>query len=86
MSLQIKNETVYVIYRNGEPYNSAGRKIVYTTKGAARGVITNEAKDSVRNSYDFDDWYELGSDKKEELIQKVVDEFEIIEYVPKKLP
>lgn len=43
MSLQIKNETVYVIYRNGQPYQSKGRKLVYTTKGAANGVITQDA-------------------------------------------
>jgi len=84
MSLQIKNETVYVIYHNGTPYNKSGRKIVYTSKGAARGVITNDAKDIAKYDYNFSDWYELSSNKKEELVQKVVDEFEIVEYAPKK--
>lgn len=66
MSLQVKNETVYVIYRNGEPYNKTGRKIAYTTKGSARGVITNEAKEIAR--YDFEksyEWYDLSIEKRD---------------------
>lgn len=51
MSLKIKDETVYVIYRNGEPYQARGRKLVYTTKGAANGVITNDAQNEAWNKY-----------------------------------
>lgn len=82
MGLEIKDETVYVIYRNGTPYNTTGRKIVYTFKGAAKGVITNEAKDIAQMDY-AGDWYELSRSKREKLIENVTEEFEIIEYVPK---
>ncbi|RKJ60276.1 hypothetical protein D7X33_28070 [Butyricicoccus sp. 1XD8-22] len=84
MSLQVKDETVYVIYHNGEPYNGTGRKIVYTTKGAAKGVITKEAKELAEYKYEeFCDWYELSRTERDRLIQNIINEFEIVEYTPK---
>ncbi|WP_431785856.1 hypothetical protein [Paenibacillus lactis] len=83
MSLQIKNETVYVIYRNGQPYQSKGRKLVYTTKGAANGVITQDAYDEARHHYKGFDWWELGEERQNELVQRIKSEFELVEYTPK---
>jgi hypothetical protein len=90
MSLKIVDETVYVIYKNGVPYEGDGRKLVYTSTGAANGVITKEAKrDAERNytttrNYLTDiDWYELGWNSREYLIDRVKEEFTIVEYGPK---
>ncbi|WP_339193835.1 hypothetical protein MKY95_18915 [Paenibacillus sp. FSL P4-0176] len=83
MSLQIKDETVYVIYRNGSPYEARGRKLVYTSRGAANGVVTKEAYDEARLSYDRD-WYELSNSKRESMTEKVKKEFNIVEYGPKR--
>ncbi|MNX90399.1 hypothetical protein D3C86_1224450 [compost metagenome] len=82
MSLQIKNETVYVIYRNGEPYQSRGRKLVYTTKGAANGVITQEAHDEARLSFNGS-WYDLNNNERDSMIEAAKTEFDIVEYGPK---
>ena len=82
MSLQVKNETVYVIYYRGEPYNTTGRKIVYTSTGAAKGVITNESKNIAESDYEGY-WYELSRESRDKLIQVASNEFEIVEYVPK---
>lgn len=82
-SLQIKDETVYVIYRNGQPYQGYGRKLVYTTKRAANGVITFESYDEARFNYKGSDWWELGQDQWNEIIEKVKSEFEVVEYTPK---
>nr|WP_145401671.1 hypothetical protein [Paenibacillus xylanexedens] len=82
MSLQIKNETVYVIYRNGQPYQSRGRKLVYTSKCAANGVVTKETYDEARLSYKGD-WYELSNSKRESMTEAVKKEFNIVEYGPK---
>jgi hypothetical protein len=90
MSLKIENETVYVIYKNGVPYEGDGRKLVYTSTSAANGVITKEAKREaehgwlVKRDYLNDaDWYELSRKSREILIDKVKDEFTIVEYGPK---
>ncbi|WP_063562919.1 hypothetical protein [Paenibacillus sp. O199] len=79
MSLQIKDETVYVIYRNDQPYEARGRKLVYTSKGAANGVVTKEAYDEARLSYKGD-WYELSNSKRETMTEKVKKEFNIVKY------
>lgn len=83
MSLQIKDETVYVIYQNGQPYQARGRKLVYTSKGAANGVITKEAYDEARLSYNGD-WYDLSNSKRETMTEAVKKEFDIVEYGPKR--
>lgn len=83
MSLQIKDETVYVIYRNGQPYKTHGRKLVYTSRGAANGVVTKEAYDEARLSYKGD-WYDLSVNKRENMTEKVKKEFNIVEYGPKR--
>ena len=83
--LTIKNETVYVIYRNGEPYSSKGKKLVYTTKGAANGVITNESKelavesvvDGTRNRKL---WWDLSKGEQDEIVDRIRNEFEVVEY------
>ena len=80
--MEIKNETVYVIYHDGEPFDGNGRKSVYTKKGAARGVITEESKDIAKNR-NRKDWYEFSREDQEQLINNVKSEFEIVEYVPK---
>ena len=80
MGLKIKNETVYVIYHNGQPYDNSGRKIVYTSKGAAKGVITNDAKDNARYTKGY---YDLSHEQKEKLIEENLMGFEIVEYTPK---
>lgn len=89
MSLKIKNETVYVIYHNGEPYQGNGRKLVYTTKGSANGVITQDAKDEARYRFEKskvgNDWYELSLSERDKLIDKVKEEFQVIEYAPRKV-
>jgi hypothetical protein len=91
--LKIKNETVYVIYRNGEPYQKAGRKIVYTSKGAANGVITADTYDEAYENYKgnrkesgyiMSEWYYLPTEEKERLINEVKSQFELVEYVPKR--
>lgn len=82
-SLQIKKETVYVIYRNGEPYQGRGRKLVYTTIGAARGVISSDSYDEARLNYEGFDWWELGQEGQYRFIEKVKREFEVVEYTPK---
>ncbi|OMD76849.1 hypothetical protein [Paenibacillus odorifer] len=88
--LQIKNETVYVIYHDGKPYGGKGRKLVYTSKAAANGVVTNDSKDEAehrhsitRNYLSDTDWYDLDKASREILIEKVRDEFSIVEYAPK---
>jgi hypothetical protein len=90
--LKIKNETVYVIYLNGEPYSESGRKLVYTTKGAANGVITYDAEQEARRRYDelrkksgyeMLDWY-YDTEEKKQLIEEVRSQFEVVEYAPKK--
>lgn len=84
--LTIKDETVYVIYNNGQPYKSFGRKLVYTNVGGAKGVITNDSSDEARYRYEKKtkkDWYDLSNKKREELINKVKEEFEVVEYGPK---
>jgi hypothetical protein len=91
--LKIKNETVYVIYRNGEPYQKAGRKIVYTSKGAANGVITADTYDEAyenykkirtESRYTIAEWYYLPDAEREKFIEDVKSQFELVEYVPKK--
>ena len=83
MGLQIKNETVYVIYKDGEPYNGSGRKLVYTTRGAAQGVITNEAKDNAHYKYAKGSWWDLSNAEKDKLIEQELSKFQIVEYTPK---
>jgi len=82
--LEIKNETVYVIYKNGKPYQSFGRKIVYTTKGSANGVITADAKKHAQMNYVKGSWWDLMPSEQEKLIEKEKGKFELVEYVPKK--
>lgn len=79
--LKIKNETVYVIYCDGHPYQGNGRKLVYTTKGAANGVITNEATDKLR--YGLDEFYDLTHDERNKLIEDEKKKYTIVEYTPK---
>jgi hypothetical protein len=90
LNLQIKNETVYVIYHDGKPYGGSGRKLVYTSKSAANGVISREAKSEAEHryhlarSYSTDcDWYELDLSVREDLINEMKKEFNIVEYEPK---
>lgn len=79
--LEIKNETVYVIYRNGIPYKAAGRKLVYTTAGAANSVITNVVKDEVNYTKEY---YNLPRDERNAIVEKIKnEEFTVIEYGPK---
>jgi hypothetical protein len=91
-SLTIKNETVYVIYRKGQPYSESGRKLVYTTKGSANGVITYDAEQEARRRYDelrkksgykMLDWY-YDTEEKKQLIDEVRSQFEVVEYVPRR--
>jgi hypothetical protein len=90
--LKIKDETVFVIYRNGEPYKKPGRKLVYTTKGAANGIITTDTYEEAyqkykgnrkENGYTMSEWYYLSSGVQEKLIDEIKRQFEIIEYGPK---
>lgn len=90
--LKIENETVYVIYRNGEPYQTSGRKLVYTTLGAANGIITTDAKRMAESrylekrrdgGYVLPDWYKVPRDKRKILIDDVRKEFVVIPYGPK---
>lgn len=90
--LKIKNETVYVIYRDGQPYQETGRKLVYTSKGAANGVITTDAREEARFRYDdmqraggykIPDWWDIGKDKQQDFIDLVRAEFTVVEYGPK---
>jgi hypothetical protein len=91
MSLKIENETVYVIYKNGIPYDGDGRKLVYTSISAANGVITKEAKREAERNYDWMSpkfpgrpyWYELDSEYRNRTIEEEKNEFIIVEYGPK---
>lgn len=85
--LEIKDETVYVIYHKGKPYNGPGRKLVYTSRGAANGVITNDSRDEAKHRHSITrdyltdiDWYDLDSASREGFIDKVRNEFTVIEY------
>lgn len=87
--LKITNETVFVIYRNGQPYESRGRKLAYTTKGAARGVITADARIIARDRFAAEDagnnyWYDLTKEERDELVDIVRGEFEVVDYGPKR--
>lgn len=82
-SLQIKDETVYVIYRNGEPYQGRGQKLVYTTKGAAKCVILSDSYDETELNYEGFDWRALSNEERNKLVEKVKSEFEVVEYTPK---
>jgi hypothetical protein len=91
-NLKIKNETVYVIYHNGQPYQKPGRKLVYTSKGAAKNVITTDAQYEARRryenerknkNYDLPSWWELTEEEREKHIDAVKSEFEVVEYGPK---
>lgn len=92
--LQIIDETVFVIYKDGKPYEATGRKLVYTKKGAANGVITAVAGDEAQRrhndkrrgkEYTIPEWYYLGRDENKRLIDEVRKEFEVVEYGPKRL-
>lgn len=90
MSLKIENETVYVIYKNGVPYDGESRKLVYTSMSAANGVVTKEAKreaehrcNSNRSYLSDSDWWDMDRTSREININKVRSEFTIVEYGPK---
>ncbi|QSF43402.1 hypothetical protein [Paenibacillus tianjinensis] len=76
MSLKIENETVYVIYKNGVPYDGESRKLVYTSMSAASSVITTEAKREAERNYDWMEakfpgrpyWYELDREYRDRMI------------------
>lgn len=80
MGLEIKNETVYVIYYDDKPYNTSGRKIVYTSKGAAKGVITNDVNKEVTYSPEI---HNLSSSEVDEALKKELGKYKIVEYTPK---
>jgi hypothetical protein len=87
-NLKIKNETVFVVYKDGEPYQSWGRKLVYTTKGAANGVITTDSEEIARQRYEkyHGSWYDnLDREERSKKIDEVRKEFEVMEYGPKKV-
>lgn len=92
--VKIKNETVFVIYRNGEPYQERGRKIVYTTIGAAKRIITGDSEEIARRNFDkekgYDEsrhhlgwWDELTQEEREKRIESVKEQFSIVVYTPK---
>lgn len=91
MSLKIEDETVYVIYYEGKPYQESGCKLVYTATSGANGVITREAKHKAEHRYDLMTkllpdrryWYELDRDVRTKMIEEVKSEFSIVEYGPK---
>lgn len=90
MKLQIENETVYAVYRDGKPFHGEGCKLIYTTKGAATGVITREAKGEAEGNYYLGrniltdkHWYELELSIRENMIIDIKRKFSIVEYVPK---
>ena len=79
--MEIKNETVYVIYRNGEPYTESSRKTVYTKRGSANGVITTVAKEEARYGNDY---WNLSYEERDELVEHIKKEFSVVEYKPVK--
>jgi hypothetical protein len=84
--MEVKNETIYVIYHNGTPYPHV-QKPVYLTKGSAKGQITHIAKKLARERFENVDyghnyWYVLDNTGREDLIEEARNEFKIIEYKP----
>ena len=57
--------------------------MVYTTRGSANGVITQDSNDKARLNYKGYDWWEVGKERQEEIINQVRNQFEIVEYTPK---
>ncbi|WP_161627010.1 hypothetical protein [Paenibacillus polymyxa] len=55
---------------------------MYTTKGAANGVITSDSYDEARYNYKGFDWWELGQEGQEKIVKTIRDEFEVVEYTP----
>lgn len=87
----VKNEAVFVIYRNGKPYEHV-KKPVYLTKGAANGQITQVVADEVQRIYEkkrkesgykIQEWYWLTKEEQENHISEIRKEFDVIEYGPK---
>lgn len=85
-SQKIENETVYVIYYKGKPFESSGRKIVYMNRASAKSVITSESKrlaqEIYRQSYN-QTFYDIGKEERTKWIEICKKDFEIIEYTPK---
>ena len=84
--MEVKNETVYVIYHNDVPYPHV-QKPVYLTKGSAKGQITHIAKELARQrfenrNYGHNYWYDLDRSGQEDLIEEARNEFKIVEYTP----
>ena len=79
--MEIKNETVYVIYYDGKPYKTSGRKLVYTTIGSAKGVITTDSEEIARYDYEGS-WWDLHRDERKKLANTIKERFEVVEYKP----
>lgn len=84
--MEVKDETVYVIYHNGMPYPHV-KKPVYLTEGTAKGQITHLAKELAKHRFENADyghnyWYDLGREGREDLIEEARNEFKIVEYKP----
>lgn len=79
--MKINNETVYVIYHNGNPYEASNRKTVYTKRGSANGVITTIAKEDARYGNDY---WNLNDSERKELVEEIKKEFTVVEYKPVK--
>ena len=73
---QILNETLYVIYQNGKPYDVPGRKLVYCLECTAQAVITRESIKIAKRR-----WPQAEDHEKE--ADKVLKEFSVVEYRPK---
>ncbi|QYK62607.1 hypothetical protein [Paenibacillus sp. S25] len=89
---KIQNETIYVIYRNGEPYQGNGENHVYKTRGAADIAMTlgieNEARsnyEKIRHSYDYKlaEWREIGHNRQCGFMDEIRPKFQVVEYGPK---
>lgn len=82
------DDTIYVVYFNGKRYKKDGLKIAYLTEGAAKQIITTEAKYKAECEYDdmhkkeYKYWYDLSKEQRKELVEKMKERFEIVPYKP----
>lgn len=86
--MQIKNETVYVIYFDGKPYEAYGRKLAYISRGAAKGVVTGDMNAMLDRMFQKETGKDYFDNPNAEVWNRLEGElsarFEIVEYGPKR--
>lgn len=88
----MQEDTIYVVYFDGKRYVKSGLKIAYLDIKSARQIVTVEAKNKAEYEYEGDRWdltrkeikywYDLHKEEKVDLINKMKERFEIVEYKP----